>query len=71
MPPIPQGRNLEKRQGAFAPLNLWEKVKNCTMTQTRRRCQNVNIQEVIVFIFVLLGKSIGRQTVTRIHEQEA
>jgi len=26
---------------------------------------------VIVFIFVLLGKNIGRQTATRKHEQKA
>ena len=25
----------------------------------------------VVFIFVLLGKNIGRQTATRIHEQKA
>jgi len=43
---------------------------------TQNLIGNITLSRVIIpvaalFIFVLLGKNIGRQTATRIHEQRA
>src|SRR6218665_1299839 len=62
--------NFGKKRTTFAEVTLRNRLDPSSQTHASVP-HNILSSVVCVFIFVLLGKNIGRQTATRIHEQKA
>jgi len=52
-------------------MNVGDVFESCNILPLSLLCVFDDKHAVCVFIFVLLGKILGRQTATRIHEQKA